>query len=105
MIRKTSEGVLVTTGGVRLFVLILGAAATVITGAIGAVRFMALAVPTRTEFHDHIVSDSAIHREQAIHSAFQDSALSRAVRDNHATSCYIAKYPLTLCADLTLTRP
>jgi hypothetical protein len=101
-IRKTSEGVLITENGLKWAYAACAVFVGLFAGVIGAARFVIKAqdAPTRTEFHNHVLDDSVVHREQAIHSAFQDSILSRAVRDNHTTSCFVAHYPQPMCADV-----
>jgi hypothetical protein len=92
----------VTTGTVRFIAGILGLVVALLTGVVGAVRYVTKVqeMPTGAQFHDHIISDSVIHHEQAVHSAFQDSMILKAVTDNHRMGCFVS-YSMTLCSDVT----
>jgi hypothetical protein len=99
--RKTSEGLLVTTGGVRFISAVVALIGTLCLGALGAARFVIRAkdAPTRAEFLAHVERDSLLHVDQARHSAFTDSALTEIARTTHSTICFVYRNPKPFCND------
>lgn len=105
-VRKTSEGVVITTSSLRFGASAIALVGALLVGAIGAVRFLdkAKEAPSRSEFVEHVRAESSLHAEQRRHDAFQDSSFTQLGRDLRALNCYIAQYPMPLCRDESTRR-
>lgn len=104
--RKTSEGLLVTTGSLKFTAAVITLLGSLVVGAIGAVRFLDRTrnAPSREEFVDHVRADSLLHVKQAAHDAFQDSIMTQQARDNHGVVCYVYRNPKPFCDGLPAPR-
>ena len=107
-VRKSAEGVVITTSSLRFAGATLALIGSLSVGAIGAVRYMDRAVdgPSTVEFARHLALEDSVHKEIMRHAEFQDSAIARigrsaeqAARDNHSLACFISQNPLPLCKD------
>lgn len=101
MIKRTYEGFLITTGTLKLAILVTTVVAGMMTGIIAAVRFFdrTANTPTRTEFVQHTRLDDSVHEQIRMHNAFVDSTLAEQSRNTHGLVCFVYHNPQPFCAD------